>query len=118
MIYRPLCAILLALLISACASDPAPTEQLRLTEQALTQAQALGVTAGQSAPLRQAEEKLAQAQAAMQDTDYKQARIYAEQAELDARLAEAQHLTAKSQQQLAELSSRINRLRRQLGGLQ
>lgn len=118
MIYRPLCAISLALLISACASDPAPTEQLRLTEQALTQAQALGVTAEQSAPLRQAEEKLALAQTAMQDQDFKQARMHAEQAELDARLAEAQHLTAKSQEQLAELSGRINRLRRQLGGLQ
>lgn len=117
MIYRRLCAVLLPLILSACASDPAPTEQLRLTEQALSQAQALGVTAEQSQTLRQAEEKLALAQAALQDEDYKQARVYAEQAELDARLAEAQHLTAKSQQQLAELSNSINRLRKQLGGL-
>lgn len=117
MIYRRLCAVLLPLILSACASDPAPTEQLRLTEQALSQAQALGVTAEQSPTLRQAEEKLALAQAALQDKDYKQARVYAEQAELDARLAEAEHLTAKSQQQLAELSNSINRLRKQLGGL-
>ena len=54
----------------------------------------------------------------MQDEEYKQARVYAEQAELDARLAEAEHLTEKSQQQLAELSNAINRLRKQLGGLQ
>ena len=118
MIYRRLCAVLLPLILSACASDPAPTEQLRLTEQALSQTQALGVTAAQSQTLRQAEEKLALAQAALQDEDYKQARVYAEQAELDARLAEAEHLTAKSQQQLAELSNSINRLRKQLGGLQ
>lgn len=117
MIYRRLCAVLLPLILSACASDPAPTEQLRLTEQALSQAQALGVTAEQSPALRQAEKKLALAQAALQDEDYKQARVYAEQAELDARLAEAEHLTAKSQQQLAELSNSINRLRKQLGGL-
>lgn len=117
MIYRRLCAVLLPLILSACASDPAPTEQLRLTEQALSQAQALGVTTQQSPALRQAEEKLALAQAALQDEDYKQARVYAEQAELDARLAEAEHLTAKSQQQLAELSNSINRLRKQLGGL-
>jgi predicted S18 family serine protease len=109
---------LLPLLLSACASDPAPNEQLRLTEQALSQARALGVSSEQSAALRLAEEKLALAQAAMQDEDYKQARVYAEQAELDARLAEAEHLTEKSQQQLVELSNAINRLRKQLGGLQ
>ena len=107
MIYRRFCAALVPLLLSACATDPAPVEQLRLTEQALAQAQALGLSAEQSAALRQAEEKFALAQAAMQDEDYKQARIHAEQAELDARLAEAQYLTEKSAQQLAELNNRI-----------
>ena len=118
MIYRRICVALLPLMLSACASDPAPNEQLRLTEQALSQAKALGISAEQSASLRLAEEKFALAQAAMQDEDYKQARVHAEQAELDARLAEAEHLTEKSQQQLAELSNAINRLRKQLGGLQ
>lgn len=109
---------MLPLMLSACASDPAPDEQLRLSEQALSQAKALGVSAEQSASLRLAEEKFALAQAAMTDEDYKQARVHAEQAELDARLAEAEHLTAKSQQQLVELNNAINRLRKQLGGLQ
>ncbi|MBP8237356.1 MAG: DUF4398 domain-containing protein [Pseudomonas sp.] len=118
MIYRRICVALLPLVLSACATDPAPHEQLRLTEQALSQAKALGLSAEQSVSLRQAEEKLALAQAAMQDEDFKQARLYAEQAELDARLAEAEHLTEKSQQQLAELTNAINRLRKQLGGLQ
>lgn len=118
MIYRRICAVLLPLMLSACASDPAPNEQLLLTEQALSQAKALGISAAQSTSLRLAEEKFALAQTAMQDEDYKQARVYAEQAELDARLAEAEHLTEKSQQQLAELSNAINRLRKQLGSLQ
>jgi hypothetical protein len=117
-IYRRICAALLPLILGACAAAPAPIEQLRLTEQALSQAKAVGVSAEQSASLRLAEEKLVLAQAAMQDEDYKQARDYAEQAELDARLAEAEHLTDKSQLQLAELSNAINRLRKQLGGLQ
>lgn len=118
MIDRRISALLLPLLLSACATDPAPQEQLRLTEQALSQARALGLSAEQSAGLRQAEEKLALAQAAMQDEDFRQARLYAEQAELDARLAEAEHLSEKSQLQLVELSNAINRLRKQLGGLQ
>lgn len=118
MIYRRICVALLPLILSACASDPAPTEQLRLTEQALSQAKALGISTAQSPSLRLAEAKLALAQVAMQDQDYKQARVHAEQAELDARLAEAEHLTEKSRQQLAELSNAINRLRKQLGSVQ
>ncbi len=117
MINRHICVALLPLMLSACATDPAPNEQLLLTEQALSQAKALGISAEQSASLRLAEEKYALAQAAMQDEDYKQARVYAEQAELDARLAEAEHLTAKSHQQLTELSNAINRLRKQLGNM-
>lgn len=115
---RFVCALLLPLMLGACASDPAPTEQLRLTEQALSQAQALGLSAEQSPALNLAEGKLALAQAAMQEHDFKQARVYAEQAELDARLAEAEHLNEKSQQQLVELNNAINRLRKQLGGVQ
>jgi len=117
-INRFICAVLLPLMLSACVSDPAPHEQVRLTEQALSQAAALGLSAEQSPALHLAEDKLALAQTAMQDEDYKQARVYAEQAELDARLAEAEYLNAKSLQQLAALNNAINRLRKQLGGLQ
>lgn len=117
MINRPLCALLLALGLTACASDPAPTEQFRLTEQALTQAKALGVSGEQSESLRLAEEKFAQAQAALLGGENKQARLLAEQAELDARLAEAEHLNSRGREQLAELGQRIARLRQQLGGM-
>ena len=116
MINRRLCA-LLALGPTACASDPAPTEQLRLTEQALTQAKALGVVGEQSESLRLAEEKFIQAQTSIQDGEHKQARLLAEQAELDARLAKAEHLNDKGREQLAELGQRIARLRQQLGAM-
>ncbi|MFG0581762.1 hypothetical protein FIV02_09920 [Pseudomonas sp. THAF187a] len=109
--------LLMVLGLTACASDPAPTEQLRLTEQALTQARTLGVDGEQSASLRLAEEKFAQAQAAMQDGENKAARLLAEQAELDARLAEAEHINAKGHEQLLEINQRINRLRQQLGAM-
>tara|TARA_R100001244_G_scaffold51664_4_gene44990 strand:- start:3616 stop:3942 length:327 start_codon:yes stop_codon:yes gene_type:complete len=108
----------LALLaLAGCASDPAPTEQLRLTEQALAQAKAVGADE-HVAELKLAEEKLLQAQAAMAEESFKEARMLAEQAELDARLAEARVLTQKSQDQLTELNNRINRLRLQLRDLQ
>lgn len=117
MINRYTCAVFALLALAGCANDPAPTEQLRLTEQALAQAKAVGANE-QVAELRLAEDKLQQAQAAMADKAYKEARVLAEQAELDARLAEARVLTEKSQEQLTELNKRIDRLRRQLGDLQ
>jgi uncharacterized lipoprotein YmbA len=105
---------MLVLSLTGCASDPTPTEQLRLTEQALAQAKAVGADE-QVAELAMAEAKLLQAQSAMQRDAFKEARVLAEQAELDARLAEARVLTQKSQDQLNELNNRINRLRKQVG---
>jgi len=115
-INRFSCAAMLLLGLTGCASDPAPTEQLRLTEQALAQARAVGADE-QVAELVMAEAKLLQAQSAMQRDAFKEARVLAEQAELDARLAEARVLTQKSQDQLNELNNRISRLRQQLGAL-
>lgn len=108
---------LVLLACAGCASDPAPTEQLRLSEQALNQAKAVGAS-DEIAELKLAEERLAQAQAAMAEGAFKQARMLAEQAELDARLAEARMLTHKSEVQLTALNQQIKRLRTQLGDLQ
>ena len=98
MTIRPLFAALAVLALAGCAADPAPNEQIRLTEQAF----------------KQAEDKLAEALAEMAEASYKDARMQAEQAELDARLAEARVLTQKSQEQLNVLNTRITRLRKQL----
>nr|WP_282598646.1 DUF4398 domain-containing protein [Pseudomonas emilianonis] len=100
--------------MAGCAADPAPNEQIRLTQQALEQANAVGANPDESPELKLAEGKLTQAQADMADRSYKHARMQAEQAELDARLAEAQVLTRKSQEQLNVLNTRITRLRKQL----
>lgn len=106
------CTLVLAMM-AGCASDPAPTEQLRLTEQVLIQARSVG--ASQATPeLVLAEQAFAAAVAAMKDEDYREARLQAEKAELDARLAEAKVLNDKSQQELTEVNRRIERLREQL----
>jgi uncharacterized coiled-coil protein SlyX len=54
----------------------------------------------------------------MADKSYKDARMQAEQAELDARLAEARVLTEKSNEQLTQVNTRLDRLRKQLGAAQ
>lgn len=105
----------LALLaLAGCANDPLPTEQMRLTEQALAQAKAVGAT-DQDAEFKMAEDKYQAAGKALGAAANKQARQLAEQAELDARLAEARVLTRKSTEQVAEQGKSIHRLRKQLG---
>lgn len=100
-----------AMLLAACASDPAPLEQLRVTEQAIEQAQTMGA----DEYLVPAQTALKHAQNAFSAEDYRAARLYAERAELDARLAEVQALSAMSRNQLAEITAQIQRLRLQLG---
>ena len=118
MSIRPLFAALAVLALAGCAADPAPNEQIRLTEQALVQAKAVGATADDMPEMKLAEEKFARAQSNMIEQSYKHARMRAEQAELDARLAEAKVLTLKSEEQLNVLNTRITRLRKQLGDAQ
>jgi len=113
-IFRALFAALAVVALAGCATDPAPIEQMRLTQQALEQATAVGANTDESPELKLAEDKFAQAKADMAEQSYKDARMQAEQAELDARLAEAQVLTRKSQEQLNVLNTRITRLRKQL----
>lgn len=99
--------------LAGCANDPAPNEQLRLSEQALEQAKAVGATE-QVPEYKLAEDKLARAKSNMLGESYRDARMRAEQAELDARLAEARVLNQKSEEQLQVMQSRIKRLRKQL----
>lgn len=101
------------LALAGCANDPAPDEQMRLSEQALDQAKAVGAT-DQVEAFKLAEDKLGRARTDMLTQDFRDARMRAEQAELDARLAEAQVLNQKSDEQLQLLQTRIKRLRKQL----
>ena len=111
---RPLFAAVLLATLVGCANDPAPVEQMKLTEKAVEQAKAVGATEDED-EFQAAQDKLAQARSNMTRESFKAARMQAEQAELDARLAEAQVLTAKSEEQIAALNTRLNRLRKQVG---
>ncbi len=111
---RSLIAAVAFAALAGCANDPAPIEQMKLTEKAVTQAKAVGAVDDEPA-MQSAESKLAQARSDMTNESYKAARMQAEQAELDARLAEARVLTEKSQEQITQLNTRLNRLRKQLG---
>lgn len=107
--------LLAALALAGCAGDPAPHEQMRLTERALAQAAAVGTTRTTD-EYRLAEERFALARKNMQEQDFRRARMLAEQAELEARLAEALTLRRDSEQAIEAQNARIERLRRELGG--
>ncbi|MBP5950263.1 DUF4398 domain-containing protein [Pseudomonas sp. P42] len=118
MSIRPLFAAVAVLAMAGCATDPAPIEQMRLTEQAIAQAKAVGATGDDVPEMKLAETKYNRAKANMADESFRNARMRSEQAELDARLAEAKVLTQKSEEQLNVLNTRIVRLRKQLGDAQ
>lgn len=113
---KSLFSLLALLALGGCAHDPLPTEQLNLTEQVIAHARSIGVTE-QFSELALAEQKQTDARVALKHKRYRQARMLAEQAELDARQAEARMLDEKSQTQVAEVNRQIERLRQQLGEL-
>ncbi|VVO80784.1 DUF4398 domain-containing protein [Pseudomonas sp. B21128] len=118
MSIRPLFAAVAVLAMAGCATDPAPIEQMRLTEQAIAQAKAVGATGDDVPEMKLAETKYNRAKGNMADESFRNARMRSEQAELDARLAEAKVLTQKSEEQLNVLNTRIVRLHKQLGDAQ
>ena len=84
-----------ALLLIACASTPAPTEQMAISRAAVSNATSAGGNEYAPVQLKSAIDKMDAAERAMSAKDYVRARQLAEQAQVDAQLAEA---TARSAQ--------------------
>ncbi|AZD55524.1 hypothetical protein C4K19_3739 [Pseudomonas chlororaphis subsp. aurantiaca] len=92
--------LLLAGALAACAGTPVPNEQISLSRSAVNRA--VSAEATQYAPLemKSAQDKLFLMERALGERDYPQARVLAEQIEVDANLAERKARAAKWQQQL------------------
>ena len=100
--------------LGACSSVQPPREQIATAELALREARS--TTAPQHAPLelRLATEKLEKAKNAMREEDYVLARRLAEQALVDAQLAQSKAHSAEAQQSAAQLRRGIENLRQEL----
>ena len=111
-----LAAVALAALVSAgCATTPpAPTEQFALAKAAITDAVSAGAPEYAAGTLRGAQDKLDLANASMASRNYDDARRYAEDAEVDARLAAATARSQKAQRAVAEVESGIRALREEI----
>jgi septal ring factor EnvC (AmiA/AmiB activator) len=105
-------ALLLALV--GCVQPPAPREALEAAELALDQARVAG--AAQHAPdeLAQAQAKLEAAQAAIRAKANQDARLLAEQATMDARLAEVEAQAVQSGAAAAHLRALLEQQHRRL----
>ncbi len=98
------------LLLVGCAGSP-PNEQFAVTESAVRSAVSAGGTEYAAVEMRAAREKWKQAELAMQNESYDEARKLAEQAEWDARVAERKAQAAKAQKGVEDANQGIQDLR-------
>ena len=104
-----------AIAMTGCASIPPPIEQIAVSKAALIRASSAGSNEHAPVELRSATEKMSAAELAMSKEDYLRAQNLAEQAQVDAKLAETKSALAKAQLAVgnAEESNRI--LREEIG---
>ena len=99
-----------SLALAGCAGNP-PTEQFAVTNTVVKSAVAAGGPEYAPVPMKAAQDKLVQAETLLRDDNYEQARVLAEQAEWDARVAERTALAAKAQQHLLDSQRGVQQIR-------
>lgn len=101
--------------LAACASAPAPTEQMAVARTTVSRVAAAPSTAT-AAPvdLQRAQEKLILAEKAMAQQDYKNARRLAAEAEVDARVAETRADATRNANNLAQVQDSIRALQEEI----
>ena len=106
--------VLALLVVAACASMPPPTSELGVSTAAV--AHAAGAGANEAAPvdMNSARDKLARANKAMIDKDYKLALSLSQEAQADARLAEAKADSARAVKAAAAVQADGQALREEL----
>lgn len=106
-------AVSLLLLGAGCASSgKPPVAEITAARASITQAESVGAVQQAPVDLLAAREKLGRAEAAVRDKRYLQARQLADEAQVDAEVAERRTRAMKAQQAVAELE-RSNQLLRE-----
>ena len=111
---KPSALVVLAFALGACASVPVPETELATARTALEQAQNAGAPQQAPASFALAREKLNRAEAAVQQGDNVHAKRLAEQARLDAQLAQVQARSGASQRAVSELEESMRALREEM----
>lgn len=112
--YKIFASVVCLGLLTACGSTNPPNQQLTETQMVIQQAELLG--AGDYAPLeiREAKIKLELAREAVKANEYDKAILLAEQARVDAELAQIKAQSGKAQKEVAELRESIRVLKAEI----
>ena len=117
--FKPLHSLKLAtlvlgssLVLAGCAGNP-PSEQYAVTQSAVNSAVSAGGTEFAALEMKSAQDKLKQAELAMHDKNYKDAKRLAEQAEWDARVAERKAQAAKAEKAVQDAQKAVQELRQE-----
>ncbi|MGM0570538.1 DUF4398 domain-containing protein [Marinobacter sp.] len=116
MFSRVLPLLVSGALLTGCATDPGqkPDDQLASAQSALQSAANAGGEDVEPSMVASAREKVATAESMMTEERYAEARRLLEQAEVDARLAEARAETQQVRDELGDVRASIDSLRRNL----
>jgi hypothetical protein len=98
--------------LAGCAGNP-PSEQFAVTESAVNSAVSAGGTEFAAVEMKSAQDKLKQAEIAMHDKKYDEAKVLAEQAEWDARVAERKAQAIKAEQAVKDSQKGVQELRQE-----
>ncbi|WP_296248560.1 DUF4398 domain-containing protein [Pseudomonas sp. UBA4194] len=99
-----------SIVLAGCAGNP-PTEQYAVTQSAVNSAVSAGGTEFAAVEMKAAQDKFKQAEIAMHDKNYEQAKKLAEQAEWDARVAERKAQAAKAEKAVQDAKQGVQDLR-------
>ena len=100
-----------AIALSACASTPVPNEKLAVAKASVQRAEQSGAPELAPVEMTAARDKLARAEKAAADRNERPATQLAEQAEVDARLAEATAQQQRSHKAAVEFDASMQTLR-------
>jgi hypothetical protein len=103
------------LLLEGCATEPPPPHtQLALSQSAIADAEGAGATEYVPSELQNARDKLNSARVAMNERNYELATFLAQEAEVDARLAEQKTRSLKTEKAAQEVRTGIQTLQNEL----
>lgn len=114
------CALIMGVMgMAACASKGvAPVESITGAELVIKEARQSNAEMNAPLELKFAEDKLAAAKAAVIREEFMEAKRLADEALLDARLAEAKSLSVKAKKQAQEMRDTIETLRHEIDRIQ
>lgn len=115
-VVLPLAALLLAgqLALTGCSSVPPPKAEMAVARTAVNNAVSAGGTENAPVEMRSAQDKLSGAEKAMTAEEYETARYLAEEAAVDAQLAERKSRAVKTQSAVDDAKKGIEVLRQEM----